>query len=79
MTLQDVINERFYTQIVGHDIDGAAVFAVFDHDEWRLTEHMTLAELAAEARRGLMDAGGYVGTAAERARALADTLKTPAQ
>jgi len=53
MTLQDVINERFYTQIVGHDIDGAAVFAVFDHDEWRLTEHMTLAELAAEARRGM--------------------------
>ena len=37
------------------------------------------AYLPAETIRGLMDAGGYVGTAAERARALADTLKTPAQ
>ncbi len=35
------------------------------------------AYLPAEAVRALMDASGYVGTAAERARALADTLKTP--
>lgn len=40
----------------------------------RLTAH-----LPAETIRALMDAGGYVGTAAERALALADTLKTPAQ
>jgi len=40
----------------------------------RLTAH-----LPAETIRALMDASGYVGTAAERARALADTLKTPAQ
>ncbi len=34
--------------------------------------------LSADEVRALMDAGGYVGTAAERARALAATITTPA-